>query len=338
MDQYEKLEKIGEGTYGKVRHPPCRPVSHAQSWCIGSVSDVGAAAVASQVYKAKDINTGHLVALKKTRLDVGDTWIGLHVPGRRGMAVSNRGFTAACLAVRRADGGGGRAIHHAARGVAAAHAEREQPHRQVSRAPCRVMWSGEGRPGDSCGMMLMTMTTCWSYLPACGPPHVDQPSMASKLVSTNAKLILHVYVPAGPSLPWRSCAAAVNLLPRGGSPAAALPCSSHFHALRRLHSVEHTEENGKPCLYLVSRLHADCMLFIHTLRAGATRCCCSMLQVFEYLSTDLKKWMDRGGKGPAYPLPLGTVKNLMYQLVKGLAYCHKHGILHRCAFLSAKYA
>lgn len=52
-------------------------------------------------------------------------------------------------------------------------------------------------------------------------------------------------------------------------------------------------------------------------------------QVFEYLSTDLKKWMDRGGKGPAYPLQLGTVKNLMYQLVKGLAYCHKHGILHR---------
>jgi serine/threonine protein kinase len=39
MDQYEKLEKIGEGTYGKV-------------------------------YKAKDINSGKLVALKKTRLEV----------------------------------------------------------------------------------------------------------------------------------------------------------------------------------------------------------------------------------------------------------------------------
>jgi len=34
-------EKIGEGTYGKV-------------------------------YKARDINTGKLVALKKTRLEVGD--------------------------------------------------------------------------------------------------------------------------------------------------------------------------------------------------------------------------------------------------------------------------
>jgi len=39
IDQYEKLEKIGEGTYGKV-------------------------------YKARDIRNGNIVALKKTRLEV----------------------------------------------------------------------------------------------------------------------------------------------------------------------------------------------------------------------------------------------------------------------------
>ena len=44
--------------------------------------------------------------------------------------------------------------------------------------------------------------------------------------------------------------------------------------------MEHLEENGKPCLYLV----------------------------FEYLSTDLKKFMDRNGKGPAHPLDPMLVK------------------------------
>ncbi len=29
---------------------------------------------------------------------------------------------------------------------------------------------------------------------------------------------------------------------------------------------------------------------------------CPILQVFEYLSTDLKKFMDRNGKGPSNPL------------------------------------
>jgi len=45
--------------------------------------------------------------------------------------------------------------------------------------------------------------------------------------------------------------------------------SESNHVVKLL-SVEHVEENGKPVLYLV----------------------------FEYLTTDLKKFMDRTGKGP----------------------------------------
>ena len=44
VDKYEKLEKIGEGTYGVV-------------------------------YKAKDVETGHIYALKKIRLESEDEGI-----------------------------------------------------------------------------------------------------------------------------------------------------------------------------------------------------------------------------------------------------------------------
>lgn len=44
MEKYEKLEKVGEGTYGKV-------------------------------YKAQDKKTGKLVALKKTRLEMDEEGI-----------------------------------------------------------------------------------------------------------------------------------------------------------------------------------------------------------------------------------------------------------------------
>ncbi|KAL4421721.1 hypothetical protein ABPG77_002337 [Micractinium sp. CCAP 211/92] len=76
---------------------------------------------------------------------------------------------------------------------------------------------------------------------------------------------------------------------------------SESNHIVKLLCVEHLEENGKPCLYLV----------------------------FEYLSTDLKKYMDRNGKGPNHPLPPELVKSFMYQLLKGVAHMHKHGVMHR---------
>lgn len=71
-----------------------------------------------QVYKAKDINTGALVALKKTRLEV---------------SLSN---AFACPSLNRSlflsDGRGGRSFYYIARSFAPSDAEREQPYRQVS--------------------------------------------------------------------------------------------------------------------------------------------------------------------------------------------------------------
>lgn len=92
MDQYEKLEKIGEGTYGKV-------------------------------YKAREKNTGKLVALKKTRLEVSMQF---------SAATSEFVLEPQLQDDRDADGGGGSAFHRSARSVSVADAQREQPHREVS--------------------------------------------------------------------------------------------------------------------------------------------------------------------------------------------------------------
>lgn len=82
---------------------------------------------------------------------------------------------------------------------------------------------------------------------------------------------------------------------------ALLQMLSESNHVVKLLDVEHVEENSKPCLYLV----------------------------FEFLSTDLKKFMDRNGKGPSHPLDPMLVKSLVYQLIKGVAHMHRHGVMHR---------
>ncbi|KAL9264718.1 Cyclin-dependent kinase B1-1-like protein [Drosera capensis] len=71
----------------------------------------------------------------------------------------------------------------------------------------------------------------------------------------------------------------------------------------RLLSVEHVDnKHGKPLLYLV----------------------------FEYLDTDLKKFIDSHRKGPnPRPLPPSLVQSFLFQMLKGVVHCHSHGVLHR---------
>ncbi|PSS32787.1 Cell division control protein 2 C like [Actinidia chinensis var. chinensis] len=78
---------------------------------------------------------------------------------------------------------------------------------------------------------------------------------------------------------------------------------SHSLYVVRLLCVEHIDnKHGKPLLYLV----------------------------FEYLDTDLKKFIDSHRKSPnPSPLPPSLVQSFLYQLCKGVAHCHSHGVLHR---------
>ncbi|GFZ10569.1 cyclin-dependent kinase B2;1 [Actinidia rufa] len=50
--------------------------------------------------------------------------------------------------------------------------------------------------------------------------------------------------------------------------------------------------------------------------------------VFEYMDTDLKKFI-RTFRQTGENIPTKAVKSLMYQLCKGVAFCHGHGVLHR---------
>ncbi|KAJ3322163.1 cyclin-dependent kinase 5 [Blyttiomyces sp. JEL0837] len=47
--------------------------------------------------------------------------------------------------------------------------------------------------------------------------------------------------------------------------------------------------------------------------------------VFEYLDSDLKKFLDTYNGDIDIP----TIKYLMFQLLKGIAFCHEHRVLHR---------
>lgn len=47
---------------------------------------------------------------------------------------------------------------------------------------------------------------------------------------------------------------------------------------------------------------------MHASTTANSICSCCPAQVFEYLTTDLKKYMDRNGKGPNFPLQKTVIK------------------------------
>lgn len=52
-----------------------------------------------------------------------------------------------------------------------------------------------------------------------------------------------------------------------------------------------------------------------------------LMLVFEFMDKDLKKYMDTNGKNGA--LDAHVIKSFMFQLLKGIAFCHENRVLHR---------
>jgi len=100
--------------------------------------------------------------------------------------------------------------------------------------------------------------------------------------------------------------------------------SGEIVALKRIRLDN--EEEGVPCTAIreISLLkdlrHGNIVRLYDVLHTEK-----KLTLVFEYSDSDLKKFLDHYG-GNIEP---GMVKQLMYQLLKGIAFCHEHRVLHR---------
>ncbi|KAL1932575.1 hypothetical protein VTP01DRAFT_8253 [Rhizomucor pusillus] len=54
-----------------------------------------------------------------------------------------------------------------------------------------------------------------------------------------------------------------------------------------------------------------------------------LVLIFEYMDQDLKKYMDSTARSGHSTLDPTTIKSFMFQLLKGIAYCHENRVLHR---------
>ena len=88
-----------------------------------------------------------------------------------------------------------------------------------------------------------------------------------------------------------------------------------------LHAEEGTPFTAIREASLLKGLKHGNIVILHDIIHTKTKLCF----VFEYLDTDLSKFMERYSRG----LPIPDVRLLMFQLFRGLDYCHQRRILHR---------
>ncbi|OJJ77703.1 hypothetical protein ASPBRDRAFT_190986 [Aspergillus brasiliensis CBS 101740] len=85
-------------------------------------------------------------------------------------------------------------------------------------------------------------------------------------------------------------------------------------------------EEGTPStaireISLMKELHHENILSLHDVIHAENK----LMLVFEYMDKDLKRYMDTNGGQLEPPV----IKSFVYQLLRGVAYCHDNHILHR---------
>ncbi|KAM3070463.1 negative regulator of the PHO system [Clarireedia jacksonii] len=96
-------------------------------------------------------------------------------------------------------------------------------------------------------------------------------------------------------------------------------------ALKEIHldSEEGTPSTAIREISLMKELKHENIVSLHDVIHTENK----LMLVFEHMDKDLKKYMDTQGDRGALPPP--TIKSFMYQLLKGIDFCHQNRVLHR---------
>jgi negative regulator of PHO system len=96
-------------------------------------------------------------------------------------------------------------------------------------------------------------------------------------------------------------------------------------ALKEIHldSEEGTPSTAIREISLMKELRHENIVLLHDVIHTENK----LMLVFEFMDKDLKRYMDsRGDRGALDP---ATIKSFMFQLMKGIAFCHENRVLHR---------
>lgn len=101
--------------------------------------------------------------------------------------------------------------------------------------------------------------------------------------------------------------------------------TGEYVALKEIHldSEEGTPSTAIREISLMKELKHENIVALHDVIHTENK----LMLVFEFMDGDLKKFMDT--KGDRGALPPATIKSFMYQLLKGIEFCHSNRVLHR---------